>query len=956
MRLRASTGSLIAFGVVLTAAMAVTVVHLRAAAAIRPVYIGSRACGQCHEGAEMGRQYSKWLGTKHSKAWAALAMKESAEISRISGLREPPQKSPVCLGCHAAASDTEAWERDETFHIEDGVQCESCHGPGSEYANQQTMRDKKAAMMAGLRMPAERICMVCHIEKGSHTTVLKSEKFDYKKYMALIAHPRSAYGSNTGGPPEPKTGGPGKGPKAIGALACGKCHEPAEKGAQYSVWKMSPHARAWSTLSSPKGREMARKEGVAGEPAESPKCLGCHAPGALMNAAETFIPDEGVGCEACHGPGSDYAPEAIMKDPKAAMAAGLRMPTLAGCNHCHANAHGKAFDAKAAFARIAHPAKTTQPYAQPRYLNPLRLWERPGARELFVTFEASGSVGVVDIATRKKVAEIPTGNAPTGIAFSPDGRFAYVTNREDDSVSVINASARKVIRTVKAGGEPHGLLTDRDGRHLYVANMMSDDIYVYDTENWQRMRVLSASRGPWSLALSPDGSSMLVSNTYSRLGEFRKPRVGEVTVIGTARSSVNDRMVVPGANLMMGIAWHPSGEFALTVLNRTKNLVPMTQLTQGWTITNGLAILWKDGTVDELLLDEPNLGFADATDVAFTRDGKHALMTSSGTNRVAIVDTAKLLAVVKRATPEERANVLPNHMGKSVEFVQGYLKTGASPRGVVTTSDGKWAFVTNALDDTLSVFDVTKMQSAGTIDLGGPKEISLTRRGERVFHSADITFRKQFACHSCHPDGHVDGITYDVETASIGISPVDNRTLRGILDTAPFKWAGTNPSLSRQCGPRLSVFFTRLLPFSKDDLKALDYYVTTIKRPPNRFRPLWAPLSPAQRRGKEIFERTRKADGSEMPEDGRCITCHPAPYYTDRKMHDVGTKQPYDKESKFDVPHLKNIYDSAPYLHNGISHTLEEIWTIHNPYDTHGITNDLTKDQLNDLIEYLKTL
>ena len=276
-----------------------------------------------------------------------------------------------------------------------------------------------------------------------------------------------------------------------------------------------------------------------------------------MPAAETFIPDEGVGCEACHGAGSDYAPEAIMKDRKAAMAAGLRMPKLEGCNHCHANAHGKPFDAKVAFLKIAHPAKTTQPYAQPRYLNPLRIAERPGARELFVTFEAGGSVGVVDIATRKKVAEIPTGTAPTGIAFSPDGRFAYVSNREDDTVSVINAAARKVIRTVKTGGEPHGLLTDKEGRLLYVANTMSGDIYVYNTENWERVRVLSASRGPWSMALSPDGSSLLVSNTYSRFAEFRKPRVGEVTVIDTARSSVDDRMIVPGANLL-------SGTFAVT--------------------------------------------------------------------------------------------------------------------------------------------------------------------------------------------------------------------------------------------------------------------------------------------------------------------------------------------------------------------------------------------------------
>ena len=147
---------------------------------------------------------------------------------------------------------------------------------------------------------------------------------------------------------------------------------------------------------------------------------------------------------------------------------------------------------------------------------------------------------MVDIATRKKVAEIPTGTAPTGIAFSPDGRFAYVSNREDDTVSVINAAARKVIGSVKTGGEPHGLLTDKDGKLLYVANTMSGDIYVYNTQNWERVRVLSASRGPWSMALSPDGGSLLVTNTYSRFTEFRKPRVAEVTVIDTSRSTVED--------------------------------------------------------------------------------------------------------------------------------------------------------------------------------------------------------------------------------------------------------------------------------------------------------------------------------------------------------------------------------------------------------------------------------
>ena len=57
-----------------------------------------------------------------------------------------------------------------------------------------------------------------------------------------------------------------------------------------------------------------------------------------------------------------------------------------------------------------------------------------------------------------------------------------------------------------------------------------------------------------------------------------------------------------------------------------------------------------------------------------------------------------------------------------------------------------------------------------------------------------------------------------------------------------------------------------------------------------------------------------------------------------------------------DVPQLTNIALTAPYLHDGSARTLEEIWTVFNPKDTHGVTNDLQKDELNDLIEYLKTL
>jgi len=119
---------------------------------------------------------------------------------------------------------------------------------------------------------------------------------------------------------------------------------------------------------------------------------------------------------------------------------------------------------------------------------------------------------------------------------------------------------------------------------------------------------------------------------------------------------------------------------------------------------------------------------------------------------------------------------------------------------------------------------------------------------------------------------------------------------------------------------------------------------------------LGAELTDAQRRGKAMFERIVTNDGRVISKANRCATCHFPPLFTDRQRHDVDTKLQYDREGEFDTPHLNNIYDSASYLHNGIAQTLEEIWTRYNPNDKHGVTNDMTKDQLNDLIEYLKTL
>jgi YVTN family beta-propeller protein len=659
---------------------------------------------------------------------------------------------------------------------------------------------------------------------------------------------------------------------------------------------------------------------------------------------------------------------------------------------CHATAHGKPFVFADAVARIAHPTTPVPPVAAAgrwtalapqaagrtldeqygmaaskgarwfleefavRYKNPVNLAFRPDGREVWVACEGSGSVIIVDAASRTAVAEVAVGGQANDVTFSPDGARAYVSNRLDDSVSAIDVATRTVTRVIPVGDEPHGLLTDAGGRRLFVLNTAADGLSVIDLATGRETKRLATGRAPWSLARSPDGSRVLVTNALSRLGEFRTAPLSEVTVLDATAAQVADRRTVAEANLLLGVAWHPGGDFALATLNRTKNLVPMTRILQGWTITNGLAVIWKDGRVDQVLLDEPQRYFADVTDVAFAPDGRTAVITSAGTDQVALIDVEKLLALLKRTPDEERADVLPNWLGASAEFVTARVRVGNNPRGIAVAPDGATAWVVNTLDDSLSVIDLAKRAGLGRVDLGGPTHETHIRRGERLFHTAAITFQRQFSCATCHPDGHVDGLTYDIEADGIGVSPVDNRTLRGIYDTDPFKWEGTNPTLARQCGARLAVFFTRIAPFTAEDLRAVNDYTVTIARPPNRYRQPGAPLTEAQRRGKIVFERTRTNDGREIPPEGRCVYCHFPPYFTDRQVRDVGSRHATDRQGKFDVPHLNNIYDSAPYLHNGMANTLEEIWTVHNPGDTHGYTNDLTKDQLNDLIEYLKTL
>ncbi|MCB4860224.1 MULTISPECIES: multiheme c-type cytochrome [unclassified Sphingobium] len=64
------------------------------------------------------------------------------------------------------------------------------------------------------------------------------------------------------------------------------------------------HSRAHAVLNGTRGQQIAATLGL-GDAASAPACLGCHSTPAAARGAR-FLTQDGVGCEACHGPASGW--------------------------------------------------------------------------------------------------------------------------------------------------------------------------------------------------------------------------------------------------------------------------------------------------------------------------------------------------------------------------------------------------------------------------------------------------------------------------------------------------------------------------------------------------------------------------------------------------------------------------------------------------------------------------
>ena len=619
------------------------------------------------------------------------------------------------------------------------------------------------------------------------------------------------------------------------------------------------------------------------------------------------------------------------------MSAGNPLPRFA-CTSCHLRSVSPHNFAKG----IAYPSPAAMALA-------------PDGRRLYVTCEDTEEIAVLGPEEGKLLRKFPLKGRPHGVAMSPDGSRLFVSLRGEDRLVAVEISSGKEVASVPVGKRPCGLGLTPDGKTLVVANVGSDDVSLVDVPSMSERTRLSAGREPYSVAITRDGRKAFVSNRLSNIHHFRDVPNAELTVIDLETPRVARRHLLHSSHQSEGVAATSADGIALVSFVHIRNLVPIMQVSQGWVMTSGLGVISPgDGAVRQFPLDEVNAYFADPSGVVIDEAKGRAYVASGGGDCVSVVDLKRLEELASEEEGDGPGR-WADHLGISSEYVLGRIPTGPNPRALLLSPEGDRLFVAEHLNDSIAVVDTETLQVSKRISLEGPSKRGKVRRGEVIFHRAAITFQGQFACRSCHPDGHVDGLTYDFSINGLGKNLLDNRSLLGIRETAPFKWNGKNKDLFEQCGPRFSMVLTMADPFPPDDLSDLVAYIESLP-PPNPPVAADAELTEAQVRGKAIFERGAQKDGKEIPLEHRCATCHRPPLFTNRLPSSVVTQAPTDASDDFDTPHLIGIGLSAPYLHDGRALTLEEIWTVHSPDDTHGVVNDLNKAELNDLVEFLKVL
>ena len=181
---------------------------------------------------------------------------------------------------------------------------------------------------------------------------------------------------------------------------------------------------------------------------------------------------------------------------------------------------------------------------------------------------SADGIAIVDIAARKVVRTIHSGQDPEAFDLSPDGRWLYVSNEETAEMSVVDVAAGKVALRVPVGDEPEGVTVSPDGKVVYVTCEDDHTVVAVDTTSLTPLGRVIVGLRPRSIAITPDGATLFVTDENS----------SSISVVNAARRTLLETIRLPKADAApmaprpMGAVLSPDAKLLFVSNGRAKSV------------------------------------------------------------------------------------------------------------------------------------------------------------------------------------------------------------------------------------------------------------------------------------------------------------------------------------------------------------------------------------------------
>jgi YVTN family beta-propeller protein len=573
----------------------------------------------------------------------------------------------------------------------------------------------------------------------------------------------------------------------------------------------------------------------------------------------------------------------------------------------------------------------------------------PDGKYLLAANRDNDSITVMESASRTVLREIKVGALPEGVTWIGSGPRAAVACYGDHQVVVFNALTGQVLKKLAVAHEPYGIVADHDRKRAWVTHEHPGLVSEIDLDSLKVRRTLKAGSMVRGLALGPDERRLYVTEFYT--GKLRALDVETGTIVDEWVGHSTD-------NLCRNVVIHPRRPKAY--LSHIRSMVK---------VNDGGGSIFPHLSVCDL---GPAMGSRRRT--SFAMDTYNGVYVVTNAWEAALSPDGKRLYTIYAGTDDMNVSNVIDDDYQEIERVGRPIQLGQNPRAVRVSPDGKTVYIYNALDFAVAVYDADGMRLRGTIKVCDPPKTPEWVRGKVLFNTAKspMSARRWVACASCHPDGHNDGRVWQQPE---GLRKTT--ALFGLAHTHPLHWSADRDEvqdfeytirspLMRGAGllrgeikPKVGFHPVELEEKTSGrskDLDALAVYCnsfdfTTL----SPHMPAPGKLSLAAERGRQLFF------GKEVG----CASCHSGPYYTDSRLqkpfnlHDVGTGRDDPSErmgTKYDTPTLLGVYRAGPYLHDGKAKTLRDVVTTCNKEDRHGRTSHLQPADIDDLVEFLRSL